>query len=157
MTLLDPPPGSHPKVNSTLFLAQERGFDLCPVCLDLVICDAILTECGHRFCFSCLSQLLKKGTYICPTCRATCLSSQTLACRLLYRDIKQFSCPGCSAKDLTLTEFDHHIRHECTVRTVQCTECSTWCPAKDLDRHLKVCSIYPGLGGTRSALSTTKS
>ena len=35
---------------SVLSLAQQRGFDKCPVCLQLIMGQAIITECGHKFC-----------------------------------------------------------------------------------------------------------
>ena len=31
-------------------IAQQRGFDKCPICWVLVIAKAIVTECGHKFC-----------------------------------------------------------------------------------------------------------
>ena len=44
--------------------------DICPVCLNVPgIKNVAITECGHKFCTSCLlSSLNKKNT--CPICRA---------------------------------------------------------------------------------------
>lgn len=60
----------------------------CPVCLDAMDDDAVLTPCGHRFCEPCIKEALRVCKQECPTCRKPIASH-----RLLHR---------CSADTLAL-------------------------------------------------------
>lgn len=122
---------------SVLALAQQRGFGRCPVCWVLTIEDAVLTECGHRYCPACLATLSGADfAYKCPTCRTTCLTIKTMRCRTLYREVQQFSCPGCHEADLTLTAFNEHVRRACPARAIQCTKCQEIVPAPLFRAHV---------------------
>ena len=124
--------------DSVLPLAQARGFDRCPVCLHLVVKNAVLTECAHRFCSPCLNQVADESfAFTCPTCRHLCLSIKNMRCRTVYRDVKQFSCAGagCTATDLTLSEFEHHIWRECPARSICCPVCDVLILAGTIGQH----------------------
>ena len=110
--------------DSVTRLAQQRGFDKCPVCWVLVITDAVVTECAHKFCASCLSTLSAQSfSFTCPSCRTMCLTMKTIPAKKLYREIKQFTCPapGCPSEVvMTLAEFEKHIRKQCPSRLIKC-------------------------------------
>ena len=110
--------------DSVARLAQQRGFDKCPVCWTLVVYDAVVTECAHKFCATCLSTLSAQSfSFTCPSCRTMCLTVKTIPAKNLYREIKQFTCPAleCPAEVvMTLEEFDNHIRRQCPSRLIKC-------------------------------------
>ncbi len=109
---------------SVLGLAQQRGFDRCPVCMKLVIKKTIVTECGHKFCSQCVQDLkdhsLTPHSFQCPLCRK--LTKNFISSSLIYRNIKQFNCPGsrCSVIDMDLDEFETHIWFNCNSRKIEC-------------------------------------
>ena len=125
---------------SVLSLAQQRGFDKCPVCLQLIIGQAIITECGHKFCSECIKDLEKysllESAFECPLCRTP--TKNIIASSLIYRNIKQFNCPGqsCFMSDMDLNEFEKHIWFECNSRKIQC-ECGQIILASDWTAHEK--------------------
>ena len=131
---------------SVLALAQSRGFDGCPVCMQLVIGKAIMTECGHKFCAPCIKNLkeyaLTLNNFQCPLCRYP--TKQTISASLIYKDIKQFNCPGnsCSAIDMNLGEFEDHIWFRCNSRKIQC-ECGEQILALNWAAHEK--TFHPPL------------
>mmetsp|Transcript_3684 Transcript_3684/g.11120 ORF Transcript_3684/g.11120 Transcript_3684/m.11120 type:complete len:631 (+) Transcript_3684:36-1928(+) len=52
----------------------------CPVCLDAYATDHIvLTQCGHRFCYSCMAECALAGFESCPVCRKPQSLDPTLA------------------------------------------------------------------------------
>ena len=119
--------GLEGEAESVARLAHPRGFDKCPVCWTLVVCDAVLTECGHKFCAPCLATLSAQSfSFTCPSCRATCLTVKTMPAAKIYRETKQFTCPAaeCAAAGappvMTLKEFDAHIRRACPGRSIEC-------------------------------------
>ena len=125
---------------SVLELAQKRGFDGCPVCMQLVIEKAIITECGHKFCSQCIKNLKKYAmtlhSFECPLCRNP--TKKIISSSLIYKDIKQFNCPGqhCSAIDMELAEFEDHIWFRCNSRKIQC-ECEKQILAVNWAAHQK--------------------
>ncbi len=125
---------------SVLALAQQRGFDRCPICMQLVIKKAIVTECGHKFCLPCIQDLKLHSTarlsFECPLCRNP--TKQIIASSLIYRNVKQFNCPGtyCSVSDMELDEFENHIWFQCNSRQIQC-ECGEQVEAINWITHEK--------------------
>lgn len=58
---------------------------MCPICLDVLkVTMAMLKvtmatkECLHRFCFSCITDALRKGNKECPLCREKLVSKRSL-------------------------------------------------------------------------------
>ena len=110
--------------DSVLRLARERGFDVCPVCLELVIYDGAVTVCGHKFCVSCLQECARRsssGSFLWPVCKTLC-EGRPLLCRDLFREVRQFTCPGekCDKKSMALADFEEHIWYSCPSREVEC-------------------------------------
>ncbi|CAJ0578778.1 unnamed protein product, partial [Mesorhabditis spiculigera] len=65
----DQPEGSNP---------NKEPFD-CNICLDMAK-DAVVTRCGHLFCWSCLVQWLdtRPGGQVCPVCKSAVESDQVI-------------------------------------------------------------------------------
>ena len=130
--------------DSVARLAQQRGFDKCPVCWTLVVYDAVVTECAHKFCANCLSTLSAQSfSFTCPSCRMMCLTVKTIPAKNLYREIKQFTCPApeCPAEVvMTLEEFDNHIRRQCPSRLIKCG-CGTLVKGDLYEKHQR--SVHP--------------
>ena len=127
--------------NSVTLVAQQRGFDKCPVCWTLVVKDAVLTECAHKFCEPCLSTLSAQSfSFLCPSCRTMCLTVKTIHAKKVYREIKQFTCPECPSAVMTLEEFDEHIRRKCPRRLIKC-DCGTLIEGALYGRHRHI--VHP--------------
>ena len=127
--------------DSVTLVAQKRGFDKCPVCWTLVIKDAVLTECAHKFCKPCLATLSAQSfSFVCPSCRTMCLTVKTIPAKKVYREIKQFTCPECPSAVMTLEEFDDHIRRECSCRLLKCG-CGTLVQSALYDHHVH--TVHP--------------
>ena len=47
---------------SILELIKPFGFDICPVCREIVIYNSYVAVCGHKFCDICINKLIIKGT-----------------------------------------------------------------------------------------------
>lgn len=128
--------------SSVVLLVQRRGFDKCPICLSVVINEAVLTECGHKYCPRCLASLTH--TFKCPSCRAPCTKNKSIACTTVFRETKQFSCAGDSCKEtnMTLSEFEKHVRYACGDRRIEC-DCGEVVPASDWKEHIE--ELHPSL------------
>ncbi len=128
--------------DSVTLVAQQRGFDKCPVCWTLVVRDAVLTECAHKFCGPCLATLSAQSfSFSCPSCRTMCLTVKTIHVTKVYRETKQFTCPSeCSSAVMTLEEFDEHIRRKCPSRLIKC-DCGTLVKGALYERHRQ--SVHP--------------
>jgi len=129
--------------DSVTLLAQHRGFDKCPVCWTLVVKDAILTECAHKFCEPCLTTLSAHSfSFSCPSCRTMCLTVKTIPADKVYREIKQFTCPSeeCNSEIMTLKEFDDHIRRRCPSRLIKCA-CGTLIKGSQYAHHQR--TVHP--------------
>lgn len=48
---------------------------LCPICLEIFKRPTVLSNCGHIFCFECLTSTLKGRLHRCPLCRAHLLEN----------------------------------------------------------------------------------
>lgn len=68
----DPDPsGSQPPLQSSQSSDNTKGNFECNICLDQAQ-DAVVSRCGHLFCWPCLHQWLevKKSRPVCPVCKA---------------------------------------------------------------------------------------
>ena len=130
---------------SVLALARARGFDKCPICLMLAIEDAVITNCGHRFCEDCLKEH-EISSDKCPVCKSPLAG--TVRCTHIFRKTAQFMCPGeeCTNKNLTLSEFADHVQFECPSRLIEC-RCKELVAASQYQSHVskheecKLCSL----------------
>jgi len=41
----------------------------CPICMDTIQSECLVTKCGHKYCDKCINQWLEKNS-ACPYCRA---------------------------------------------------------------------------------------
>jgi len=51
-------------------MSQDPAAPTCSICFDKVDEDKGTLQCGHVFCFSCISTWAKQGSTLCPQCRA---------------------------------------------------------------------------------------
>jgi len=42
---------------------------LCPICMDTILIECLVTKCGHKYCDKCINQWLEKNSS-CTYCRA---------------------------------------------------------------------------------------
>ena len=144
----------------------------CPIC-HLALKEPRLTECGHHFCASCLTECLGRG-YDCPVCRTELESSKIFPNNALKREILNLKIrcnrkkKGCEwVGELRMTE-DHdqqcwyvdeecdkcghlvtrksmknHKKKHCPRRKTKCEHCHSIIEWKELQDHYKKCSQYP--------------
>ena len=131
---------------SILNLIKPLGFDICPVCREIVIYNSCIPTCGHKHCNKCLQELLIQGKlkitrsvsddgdsnndndkyiqeYKCSMCR----KRQTdIPLRLSITDLKHkiYSCLSnkCNGERFTLKEFEDHVFYKCPDRKILCKE-----------------------------------
>ena len=79
-----PPPSPQAPSSSS---GNTNGNFECNICLDQAQ-DAVVSRCGHLFCWPCLHQWLevKKSRPLCPVCKAAI--SRDLVRRYVYRIMK---------------------------------------------------------------------
>jgi len=41
----------------------------CPICLDIILIECLVTKCGHKYCGKCINKSLENSS-LCPYCRA---------------------------------------------------------------------------------------
>jgi hypothetical protein len=58
------------KKNNKVFV--EKNDDICSICLDTIIYDKIITDCGHSFHINCIGKSIKISQK-CPYCRSKIL------------------------------------------------------------------------------------
>ena len=121
--------------------AQQLGFDICYICLDLKIAKSVITKCGHKYCEECLlKHINEKSIYKCPVCKRECRDYTKLAD--VHRDNEIFKCPIplCDEKNMTLINLGKHIITGCDYRTVEC-KCGEQMVAKSFKMHREEHSI----------------
>ncbi|XP_072346186.1 TNF receptor-associated factor 3-like [Scyliorhinus torazame] len=107
-----------------------------------VLCNARQTECGHRFCESCLDTLLRIGGQVCPADQEplngtevfndNCCRKEVLRLMVYCRNHKV----GCK-QQVVLSGLEAHLK-TCPFQHVQCTRssCSELVRRRDLSDHL---------------------
>ena len=93
-------------------MATAEGFDLytCEVCLENMLDkDPRLLWCHHSFCMKCLKKIMKNGTILCPTCRAST--------RVSNNDIQSLKI------NFMLKKFKDHLDKMHSRKTVLCQFC----------------------------------
>ncbi|XP_038642144.1 TNF receptor-associated factor 3-like isoform X2 [Scyliorhinus canicula] len=107
-----------------------------------VLCNARQTECGHRFCESCLDTLLRIGGQACPADQEpldgtevfndNCCRKEVLRLMIHCRNHKA----GCK-QQMVLSGLEAHLK-TCPFQQVQCTRsgCSEFVRQRDLGDHL---------------------
>ncbi|XP_055027783.2 TNF receptor-associated factor 3 isoform X2 [Misgurnus anguillicaudatus] len=108
----------------------------------LVLCNPRQTECGHRFCESCIAELLSKSTPVCPADREplfedkifrdVCCNREIMALKVYCRSEKN----GCK-EQMSLQQVMDHLE-VCPYFEVPCPlgKCKEKMMRKDMPEHL---------------------
>ncbi|XP_065659307.1 TNF receptor-associated factor 3-like isoform X1 [Hydra vulgaris] len=121
----------------------------CPVCL-MALREPVLTLCGHRLCFSCSEEIIKRnnGAFICPLDKTILNSEKIFPDKFTERAILQLkvkcdnflkSCQWTGE----LKTINNHLT-SCEYEEVKCLneQCSTTLLRKELSDHMEKHCIY---------------
>ncbi|XP_033111167.1 TNF receptor-associated factor 6-like [Anneissia japonica] len=152
-----PPSGPGPphmaSIGSHLADDNVEGYDLtfvpsldqkyeCPICL-MCLREPVQTECGHRFCCSCIKKSLRDTGERCPVDNTSLTESQMFLDVCVKREIMdlQARCPhsGCQ-QVLELRHIEVH-QANCEFLPIPCpNRCGTFCLLAGIEEHLaKAC------------------
>ncbi|XP_039220746.1 TNF receptor-associated factor 3 isoform X3 [Crotalus tigris] len=110
----------------------------------LILCNPRQTECGHRYCETCMSSLLSSTSPKCTACQDTivkdkifkdnCCRRELLALQIFCRNENK----GCRDQ-LTLGQLLTHLRNDCLFEELPCprTDCKEKILRKDLPDHIE--------------------
>ncbi|KAM9465795.1 TNF receptor-associated factor 3 isoform 1-T4 [Clarias gariepinus] len=111
----------------------------CELCR-MVLCNPRQTECGHRFCESCINQLLSKQNPVCPAdmeplsqdkiFRDVCCHREIMTLKVFCRSAKN----GCK-EQMCLQQVMDHL-NLCEYFEVPCPLCKEKLMRKDMPEHL---------------------
>uniref|UniRef100_A0A671YP01 TNF receptor-associated factor n=1 Tax=Sparus aurata TaxID=8175 RepID=A0A671YP01_SPAAU len=140
------------------FVETPEGKYCCEACR-LVLCQPRQTECGHRFCQSCISDILSRPNPVCPAdnerlfkdkiFRDICCQREIMALKVYCRS----EANGCqeilisdwlSGERMMRKEIPDHLSWKCKHRETSCEFCLTKMPLTDLQKHKEtVCPAFP--------------
>ncbi|XP_011806825.1 PREDICTED: TNF receptor-associated factor 3 isoform X3 [Colobus angolensis palliatus] len=115
----------------------------------LVLCSPKQTECGHRFCESCMAALLSSSSPKCTACQESivkdkvfkdnCCKREILALQIYCRNESR----GC-AEQLTLGHLLVHLKNDCHFEELPCirADCKEKVLRKDLRDHVEKACKY---------------
>uniref|UniRef100_A0A2K5R0T4 TNF receptor-associated factor n=2 Tax=Platyrrhini TaxID=9479 RepID=A0A2K5R0T4_CEBIM len=115
----------------------------------LVLCSPKQTECGHRFCESCMAALLSSSSPKCTACQESivkdkvfkdnCCKREILALQIYCRNESR----GC-AEQLTLGHLLVHLKNDCQFEELPCVraDCKEKVLRKDLRDHVEKACKY---------------
>uniref|UniRef100_A0A2K5KYR0 TNF receptor-associated factor n=1 Tax=Cercocebus atys TaxID=9531 RepID=A0A2K5KYR0_CERAT len=115
----------------------------------LVLCSPKQTECGHRFCESCMAALLSSSSPKCTACQESivkdkvfkdnCCKREILALQIYCRNESR----GC-AEQLTLGHLLVHLKNDCHFEELPCVraDCKEKVLRKDLRDHVEKACKY---------------
>ncbi|XP_078191931.1 TNF receptor-associated factor 3 isoform X3 [Callithrix jacchus] len=115
----------------------------------LVLCSPKQTECGHRFCESCMAALLSSSSPKCTACQESIIKDKVFKDNCCKREILalQIYCRnesrGC-AEQLTLGHLLVHLKNDCQFEELPCvrTDCKEKVLRKDLRDHVEKACKY---------------
>ncbi|XP_029638528.1 TNF receptor-associated factor 6-like isoform X1 [Octopus sinensis] len=128
----------------------------CPICL-LILCEPMQTECGHRFCKSCIDRWLTEGNCKCPIDNADVDQNKMFPDNYVKREILSMKvhCPysrnGCK-HIVELNQIEEH-QETCHFNSVMCPlNCNKFILKRDITNHKEtecvkrniVCSLCLG-------------
>ncbi|XP_036162247.1 TNF receptor-associated factor 3 isoform X2 [Myotis myotis] len=120
----------------------------CEKC-QLVLCNPKQTECGHRFCDSCMATVLGSASPKCTACQESivkdkvfkdnCCKREILALQIHCRNVGR----GC-AEQLALGQLLVHLRNDCQFEELPCVraDCKERVLRKDLRDHVEKACKY---------------
>ncbi|KAM5274194.1 TNF receptor-associated factor 3 isoform 5-T5 [Ctenodactylus gundi] len=115
----------------------------------LVLCNPKQTECGHRFCESCMAALLSSPSPKCTACQESIMKDKVFKDNCCRREILalQIYCRnesrGCS-EQLTLGHLLVHLKNDCQFEELPCVraDCKEKVLRKDLCDHVEKACKY---------------
>ncbi|XP_058147332.1 TNF receptor-associated factor 3 isoform X2 [Dasypus novemcinctus] len=156
-----PPLKLHParSAGASIFVPEQGGYKeqfvktvedkyKCEKCR-LVLCDPKQTECGHRFCETCMAALLSSSNPKCTACHESiakdkvfkdnCCKREILALQIYCRNESR----GC-AEQLTLGHLLVHLKNDCQFEELPCVraDCKEKVLRKDLRAHVDQACKY---------------
>ncbi|XP_076979742.1 TNF receptor-associated factor 3 isoform X3 [Tamandua tetradactyla] len=148
----NPPLKLHPdrSPGTSIFVPEQGGYKekfvktvedkyKCEKCR-LVLCNPKQTECGHRFCESCMAALLSSSSPKCTACQESIVKDKVFKDNCCKREILalQIHCRnesrGCT-EQLTLGHLLVHLRNDCQFEELPCVRAD--CKEKVLRRDLR--------------------
>uniref|UniRef100_A0A8C0IW06 TNF receptor-associated factor n=1 Tax=Chelonoidis abingdonii TaxID=106734 RepID=A0A8C0IW06_CHEAB len=115
----------------------------------LILCNPKQTECGHRFCETCINTLLSSSNPKCTACQENivkdkvfkdnCCRRELLALQIYCRNENK----GCNEL-LTLAQLLMHLRNDCQFEELSCSraDCREKILRKDLPDHIEKTCKY---------------
>ncbi|ELW47185.1 TNF receptor-associated factor 3 [Tupaia chinensis] len=157
----NPPLKLHPdrSAGTAVFVPEQGGYRekfvkavedkyKCEKCR-LVLCNPKQTECGHRFCETCMAALLSSSGPKCTACQESivkdkvfkdnCCKREILALQIYCRNESR----GC-AEQLTLGHLLVHLKNDCQFEELSCVraDCKERVLRKDLRDHVEKACKY---------------
>lgn len=157
----NPPLKLHPDrgAGTAVFVPEQGGYKekfvktvedkyKCEKCR-LVLCNPKQTECGHRFCESCMAALLSSSSPKCTACQESIVKDKVFKDNCCKREILalQICCRnesrGC-AEQLALGHLLVHLKNDCQFEELACvrTDCKEKVLRKDLRDHVEKACKY---------------
>ncbi|XP_023392869.1 TNF receptor-associated factor 3 isoform X2 [Pteropus medius] len=157
----NPPLKPHPDRSSgpSVFVPEQGGYKerfvkavedkyKCEKCR-LVLCNPKQTECGHRFCETCMAAVLSSSSPKCTACQESIIKDKVFKDNCCKREILalQIYCRnesrGC-AEQLTLGHLLVHLRNDCQFEELPCVraDCKERVLRKDLRDHVEKACKY---------------
>jgi len=149
------------------FVLTTKDLLVCPICT-LVIRETCETDCGHRFCQTCLGQVRKNAPRVsdfsCPVCKTNLNSNLLYRSKACDREIlslevrcKQEDSDGSCEWSGELRAIDEHISKDCLYTKIQCTNggCSVRLFRFKLPNHIEnICGFttFPCIHCTKPIL-----
>ncbi|XP_047591322.1 TNF receptor-associated factor 3 isoform X2 [Lutra lutra] len=149
----NPPLKLHPDrgaASTSVFVPEQGGYKerfvktvedkyKCEKCR-LVLCNPKQTECGHRFCETCMAALLSSSSPKCTACQEGIIKDKVFKDNCCKREILalQIYCrnegEGCT-EQLTLGHLLVHLKNDCQFEELSCVRAD--CKEKVLRRELR--------------------
>ncbi|KAI6655030.1 hypothetical protein LOD99_2319 [Oopsacas minuta] len=118
----------------------------CLICKK-VMRDAVQTQCGHHFCYSCIFNFVKNSpNCICPICHTQLDPRKILSPDEHIRErvrCMQIMCPHPNCQTIgTIDEIERSHMNYCDFRNfVRCDVCMTSMDKSQLPQHIQMCGI----------------
>ncbi|KAM9988168.1 hypothetical protein ACTFIZ_003541 [Dictyostelium cf. discoideum] len=144
----------------------DNGLE-CAICLEVLNDPVVESQCGQMFCRECINNAISVKP-ICPLCNQKAsigivakyvsnkLNEALVTCTLcndgssikrgeyksihLDKQCKSQLCEGCGFK-FTRSEFDHHIKFDCSMAIVNCSGQDVLCPFRSTKSEVSIHEI----------------